>query len=98
MRRGLIALAMGWYLLIPRVEYDLVVDPTITTWTQNSAWDSAADCEARRTVVIEWAGQRLAAAQDPNEKADARNFAFAAIYSRCIETADPRLTRKGVPK
>jgi hypothetical protein len=48
--------------------------------------------EARLLVFLALLAVPLAtdaqqAAQDPNEKADARNFAFAAIYSRCIARA-----------
>jgi hypothetical protein len=68
MRRAHAALVMGWYLLIPRVDYEAVVDPAIATWTQNSAWDSAGECEGRRSFVMEWAGKRLAAALDHNEE------------------------------
>ena len=53
MRRGLIALAMGWYLLVPRVEYDLVVDPTIATWTQNSFETAGSGVNAAPRGAVE---------------------------------------------
>jgi hypothetical protein len=81
---------VGWYLLAPPAlkgggGYD--PDAPLNRWINEGSYDSAADCEAFRTSIIEAASGHIA-------KQQAHYIQSYFLLSVCIASDDPRLKQK----
>jgi hypothetical protein len=92
LRRAL-ALALGWYLMVPPINrapagYEAQFGLPLSKWTVNTAFDSAYDCEAMHTPYL------LKNAKNMNSRQKGSlswALAVAATQSQCIASDDPRL-------
>ncbi|MGO9266812.1 MAG: hypothetical protein ACLQBA_18355 [Candidatus Binataceae bacterium] len=90
------ALALvGWYLMIPPIGNDLQdfkknLKTPLSTWIQDSAYDSAKDCEAAKDSLLEKRMSKNESRFDPDSAA---RFALATAVGKCVSSDDPRLAK-----
>jgi hypothetical protein len=93
--RHAVALAsIGWYLMIPPVGKDFNdfkrrVNGPLSTWIQDSAYDSAKECESAKNSLLT---DRIIKSKRSSEPDTAARFAVATAAGKCVASDDPRLT------
>jgi hypothetical protein len=90
----------GWYLLLPPIavseggdDAKIHRERSLPAWTQISAFDSAAECEAERGRKQSFAASEIQGGKmkDANPLIRAMAVAFASMTTLCIASDDPRL-------
>jgi hypothetical protein len=89
MRRAVVVLLCGWYLLLPpttgKPVFPLVdTDAPLIRWTQIGSFDSAKDCSNEQ-------GEHGLELTKPNYHESFKGQAAQYIQSLCIASDDPRL-------
>jgi hypothetical protein len=88
---------VGWYLMIPPLAGPGKLDTSapLSKWEQDSAHDSAAECEQLREGMRYAAGACLSMISDATENEPAKEtLKFNReryVNARCISADDPRL-------
>ena len=100
------ALALvGWYLMIPPVEFKgtatipksvfVASNAPFSEWEMSGSFDTAKECEAARPAIGTPSDFRHQSADDAAAKIRMSAIvAFAKRYAQCIATDDPRLKGK----
>lgn len=76
-KRIMIVSALGWYLL----SMGAADENKIKDWKHVASFDTAQECETRRSEVISRAEKRK----------DTEAVTYNTFYTRCIASDDPRL-------
>jgi hypothetical protein len=89
------ALALvGWYLMVPPVSSPGKLNETapLSKWSQDSAYDTAANCEQYRMTMALTSGQFAAVfSKDERASATAKFNEDRFLDGHCVATEDPRL-------
>lgn len=90
MRRRLVLLAGGWYLLVP--PGNNIDEPQLHLWSQTAAFSTVEQCERERekgrSEILAWG------ARSPKTETNRAIVEAIALKSRCIASDDPRLAPK----